>query len=152
MPWPARLLDGAVLLGWSAAGLVAARLVWMAVTPAGPLGVPVATGAVSAGPVLVAVDPFFPQGPAAADAVSSLDLVLLGTRVDAASGRGSAIIAAPDGQQKSVGVGEEIMPGVRLAAVEFESVTLDRGGAREQLYIDQSGGAGNAVSPRQDGE
>jgi general secretion pathway protein C len=76
--------------------------------------------------------------------------VLLGTRVDAASGRGSAILATPDGQQKSVGVGEEIMPGVRLAAVEFESVTLDRGGAREQLYIDQSGSAADAAPPRQD--
>ena len=81
---------------------------------------------------------------------ASLDLVLLGTRVDAASGRGSAILATPDGQQKSVGVGEEIMPGVRLAAVEFESVTLDRGGAREQLYIDQSGSAADAAPPRQD--
>jgi general secretion pathway protein C len=106
--------------------------------------------ALPTGPIVVAVDPFFPAGPAAADTVSSLDLVLLGTRVDAASGRGSAILATPDGQQKSVGVGEEIMPGVRLAAVEFESVTLDRGGALEQLYIDQSGSAANAAPPRQD--
>jgi general secretion pathway protein C len=147
-PWPARLLGLAELAGWALAGLVAARLIWLALTPAGPLGSPQV--ALPLGPVLVAVDPFFPSGPAAADAVSSLDLVLLGTRVDAASGRGSAILATPDGQQKSVGVGEEIMPGVRLAAVEFESVTLDRGGAREQLYIDQSGSAGDAVSPRQD--
>jgi general secretion pathway protein C len=87
---------------------------------------------------VTAIDPFFPQAGTAADAVSSLDLVLVGTRVDAASGRGSAIIATPDGRQQSIGVGEEIMPGVRLAAVDFESVTLDRGGARETLYIDQS--------------
>ncbi len=147
-PWPARLLGLAELAGWGLAGLVAARLVWLAITPAGPLGTPLA--ALPSGPVVVAVDPFFPAGPAAADAVSGLDLVLLGTRVDAASGRGSAILATPDGQQKSVGVGEEIMPGVRLAAVEFESVTLDRGGAREQLYIDQSGSAANAAPPRQD--
>ena len=40
--------------------------------------------------------------------------------------------------------------GVRLAAVEFESVTLDRGGALEQLYIDQSGSAADAAPPRQD--
>ncbi len=137
MPWPARLLAAAELAGWALAGLLVARLVWLALTPAGPLGQPVAP--LPSGPVLVAVDPFVPQGPAAADAVSGLDLVLLGTRVDAASGRGSAIIATADGLQKSVGVGEEIMPGVRLAAVEFESVTLDRGGARETLYIDQSG-------------
>ena len=145
---PARLLGVAELAGWVLAGLAAARLVWLAITPAGPLGTPHV--ALPAGPVVVAVDPFFPAGPAAADTVSSLDLVLLGTRVDAASGRGSAILATPDGQQKSVGVGEEIMPGVRLAAVEFESVTLDRGGAREQLYIDQSGSAADAAPPRQD--
>jgi general secretion pathway protein C len=146
--WPARLLSMAELAGWVLAGLAAARLVWFAITPAGPLGTPPV--ALPTGPVVVAVDPFFPAGPAAADTVSSLDLVLLGTRVDAASGRGSAILATPDGQQKSVGVGEEIMPGVRLAAVEFESVTLDRGGALEQLYIDQSGSAANAAPPRQD--
>ena len=146
--WPARLLSMAELAGWVLAGLAAARLVWLAITPAGPLGTPPV--ALPTGPVVVAVDPFFPAGPAAADTVSSLDLVLLGTRVDAASGRGSAILATPDGQQKSVGVGEEIMPGVRLAAVEFESVTLDRGGAREQLYIDQSGSAADAAPPRQD--
>ena len=145
---PARLLGVAELAGWVLAGLAAARLVWLAITPAGPLGTPHV--ALPTGPVVVAVDPFFPAGPAAADTVSSLDLVLLGTRVDAASGRGSAILATPDGQQKSVGVGEEIMPGVRLAAVEFESVTLDRGGAREQLYIDQSGSAADAAPPRQD--
>lgn len=146
--WPARLLGMAELTGWVLAGLAAARLIWLAITPAGPLGTPHV--ALPTGPVVVAVDPFFPAGPAAADTVSSLDLVLLGTRVDAASGRGSAILATPDGQQKSVGVGEEIMPGVRLAAVEFESVTLDRGGAREQLYIDQSGSAADAAPPRQD--
>lgn len=146
--WPARLLGMAELAGWVLAGLAAARLIWLAITPAGPLGTPHV--ALPTGPVVVAVDPFFPAGPAAADTVSSLDLVLLGTRVNAASGRGSAILATPDGQQKSVGVGEEIMPGVRLAAVEFESVTLDRGGAREQLYIDQSGSAADAAPPRQD--
>lgn len=136
-PWQARLLGLAEQAGWAILGLAVARMIWLALTPAGPLGQPVA--ALPQGPVLVAIDPFFPAGPVAADTVSGLDLVLLGTRVDAASGRGSAIIATPDGQQKSIGIGEEIMPGVRLAAVEFESVTLDRAGAREQLYIDQSG-------------
>jgi general secretion pathway protein C len=123
-------------LGWALAGLFVARLSWLAITPVGPLGAPPA--ATIAAPALAAIDPFFPQAAAPADAVSGLDLVLVGTRVDAASGRGSAIIGMPDGQQQSVGVGEEIMPGVRLAAVDFESVTLDRGGARETLYIDQS--------------
>ena len=153
-PWPARLLTAAEVAGWALAGLVAARLLWLALTPAGAFGVQAAglpLAALPSGPVLASLDPFFPAGPAAAaDAVSSLDLVLLGTRVDAASGRGSAIIAAPDGQQQSIGVGDEVMPGVRLVAVEFESVTLDRGGTREQLYIDQSGSPADAEPPRQD--
>ena len=147
-PWPARLLGAAELLAWALAGLLAARALWLALTPAGSLGVPVVAAA--AAPVLAGIDPFFPQAQVAADAVSGLDLVLLGTRVDAASGRGSAIIATPDGQQQSVGVGDAIMPGVRLVAVAFESVTLDRGGTREQLYIDQSGGPAEITPPRQD--
>jgi hypothetical protein len=135
--WPARLLAMGELAGWALAGLLLARALWLAVTPAGALGTPAA--AMAAAPAtLAAVDPFFPQAATPADAVSGLDLVLVGTRVDAASGRGSAIIATPDGRQQSIGVGEEIMPGVRLAAVDFEAVTLDRGGARETLYIDQS--------------
>ena len=38
--WPARLLSMAELAGWVLAGLAAARLVWLAITPAGPLGTP----------------------------------------------------------------------------------------------------------------
>lgn len=135
------------MTGWALAGLVAARALWLAVTPAGALGLPLPAAVPPPAMALASIDPFFPQEAAAADAVSGLDLVLLGTRVDAATGRGSAIIAAPGGQQQSIGVGDEIMPGVRLAAVAFESVTLDRGGVREQLYIDQSGSPADAVQP-----
>ncbi len=136
-PWPARLMRVGEAVGWALAGLLLARLIWLAVTPAGALGAWQAPApATLAG---VAVDPFFPQAQTPADAVSGLDLTLVGTRVDAASGRGSAIIATPDGQQQSYGTGDEIMPGVKLVAVAFDSVTLDRGGAHETLYIDQSG-------------
>ncbi|WP_353216174.1 type II secretion system protein N [Sandarakinorhabdus sp.] len=146
MTAPARLAGAAQAVGWLVVGLVAARALWLAVTPAGPLGSPplaanLAANAAASAMALAASDPFFPQGSAAADTVSGLDLALVGTRVDAASARGSAIIAAADGRQQSYGVGDEIMPGVRLAAVAYESVTLDRGGARETLYIDQSPGA-----------
>ncbi|MEI6486455.1 MAG: type II secretion system protein N [Sphingomonadales bacterium] len=144
---PARLMAVLEAGLWLLAGLAAARALWLALTPAGPLGTPPVPALTAPTPLALAgIDPFFPQGAAAADAVSGLDLALLGTRVDAASGRGSAIIATPDGRQTSVGVGDEIMPGVRLAAVAFESVTLDRGGARETLYIDQS----SAPALRQD--
>ena len=127
-----------------------ARLVWIVAVPAGPLGawsqpaLPVAT----ADPGLLgSFDPFFRAS--AADettAVSSLALTLLGTRVDTVSGRGSAIIATPDGVQTSFLVGETIMPGVRLKSVEFDGVTIDRGGASERLYLDQSSG-GTPITP-----
>jgi general secretion pathway protein C len=35
-------------------------------------------------------------------------------------------------------VGEEIMPGVTLAEVGFDGVTIDRAGTREQIFLDQS--------------
>jgi general secretion pathway protein C len=70
-------------------------------------------------------------------AITSLNLSLLGTRVDTVSGRGSAIIDS-NGVQASFLVGEEVMPGVRLDAVDFDNVTISRSGAREKLYLDQS--------------
>jgi general secretion pathway protein C len=93
--------------------------------------------------LLGSFDPFFRAGSGAAGpvVVTSLSLKLFGVRQDTASGRGSAIIALPDGQQRSFAVGDEIMPGVRLEAVAFDNVTISRGGAAEQLFMDQSKGA-----------
>lgn len=129
------------------AGLAAqgARLVWAIVTPVSPLGdwrpAPVAEVAAPVA-LLNGFDPFFrlgaPSGPAV---VTSLQLTLFGTRVDEAMGRGSAILAGGDGVQRAVAVGEEIQPGVVLKAVAFDHVTVDRGGASEDLFLDQSGGA-----------
>lgn len=129
-----------------------ARLIWAIATPVGPLGewrpAPVV---VPADPVttLTGFDPFFRlSGPASAPAtVTSLQLTLFGTRIDDATGGGSAIVAGPDGVQRSVSVGEEVAPGVKLAAVAFDHVTLDRGGAREDLFLDQS----STVAPVQPG-
>lgn len=122
-----------------------ARLVWTVAVPAGPVGAwspPQMAPAVADSGLLGSFDPFFRQ---AADdeaaTVSSLALTLLGTRVDTVSGRGSAIIATPDGTQASFLVGETIMPGVRLRSVEFDGVTIDRGGASERLMLDQSSGS-----------
>ena len=121
-----------------------ARLFWAVVTPVSPLGdwrpAPVVT---PADPValLTGFDPFFRlSGPRAAGpaTVTALQLKLFGTRQDDATGRGAAIVAGPDGVQRSVSVGEEVAPGVRLSAVAFDNVTLDRGGGTEQLFLDQS--------------
>lgn len=137
------------LLGLVEIGLIAlvavqcARLVWTVATPVGPVGdwqahrsaaVPVANTA--------GFDPFFRlAGQTGPVAVTALDLKLYGVRQDQASGRGSAIVGTPDGQQRSFAVGDEIMPGVVLKAVDFDSVTITREGTDEQLYMDQSGGA-----------
>jgi len=130
------------------AGLIVAivwasvSLVWSLVRPMGPVGTwQTPTRAVSAADagLLTRFDPFFrdaaQSGPVT---VTSLPLKLFGTRLDQGMGRGSAIIATPDGTQSSYGVGDEIVPGVRLKSVAFDNVTIDRGGAAEQLFLDQS--------------
>lgn len=120
-----------------------ARLFWAIVTPVDPLGewrpAPVV---VPASPVdtLTSFDPFFRLSGAAVGpaVVTSLQLKLFGIRIDDATGRGAAIVAGADGVQRSVSVGEEVSPGVRLGAVAFDHITLDRGGASEDLFLDQS--------------
>jgi general secretion pathway protein C len=114
-----------------------ARIIWLLATPLTPWGEvrnpPLET---TANPDF---DPFFrlsaqPQGAV----VTSLALKLFGTRVDEAMGGGSAIIETPDGIQSSFLVGEEIVPGVKLKSVSYDGVVIDRGGAAEQLFLDQS--------------
>ncbi len=125
-------------------GLALVRFGYAVITPAGPLGAwtagPSAAHATADPAIFGAFDPFFRQQRSGAAAVSDLNLVLLGTRVDMISGRGSAIIATPDGQQASFLVGEDVLPGVRLDAVGFDAITLLRGGRREQIFLDQSTG------------
>ena len=126
---------GVLLLILIAAQL--ARLVWAIITPAGPLGEVRAVHAVTrpSGDF----DPFFRlNAQSGSTVVTSLSLKLFGVRVDEAIGGGSAIIATPDGVQSSFGVGDEIMPGVKLKQVSFESVTIDRNGVSEELFLDQS--------------
>lgn len=134
--------------------LQCARLVWTLVTPVGPVGEWRAESAVrapaaGASALLGQFDPFFRlSGEAGPVVVTSLALELFGVREDRATGRGSAIIGTPDGQQRSYTVGEEIVPGVVLTAVAFDSVTLSRGGTAEQLFLDQSEPA-TVVAPQE---
>lgn len=129
------------LLAWQGA-----RLVWTLVTPVDPVGawrLPAAGAGTPASDMLHGFDPFFrldasTTSQAQADVVTALQLTLFGTRLDAATGRGGAIIAGPDGEQKSYAVGEEVQPGVTLKQVSFDHVTLARNGAEESLYLDQS--------------
>jgi general secretion pathway protein C len=89
--------------------------------------------------VLESFDPFFRRNEqAGSGVVTSLNLKLFGVREDRASGRGSAIIATSNGKQRSFVMGEEIIPGVTLVSVDFDSVTIEHGGTHEQIFLDQS--------------
>lgn len=150
--WPMLLagLLGALLV-WQCV-----RLLWALITPLSPLGAWQPQAAVIASPaerraLFTSLDPFFrgnAQGPAAAT-VTSAGLTLFGINLNEATGGGSAIIAGEDGIQTSYAVGDEIAPGLKLAGVAFDHVLLDRGGARESLFLDQSGEApvANAATP-----
>ncbi|MEO1167987.1 MAG: type II secretion system protein N [Pseudomonadota bacterium] len=123
-----------------------ARLVWAIATPVGPVGdwrsdagVPALSAPDMA--LFETFDPFFRLEGNARVVVTDLDLRLFGIRQDQASGRGSAIIALPDGEQDSFSVGDEVMPGVTLEAVDFDFVTISRNGSSEQIFLDQSGSA-----------
>jgi general secretion pathway protein C len=131
-----------------------ARLVWTAVTPVGPVGDWKTSAALrppqpASTALLGSFDPFFrlSNEGAAPVVVTSLNLKLFGVREDRATGRGSAIIATPDGQQRSYAVGEEIVTGVTLVAVGFDSVTISRGGTSEQMFLDQSQPAQTVAPP-----
>lgn len=122
-----------------------ARLFWIIATPLGPVGEPRRlTQNLHPSP---GFDPFFRLNASNTSAVvTSLPLKLFGVRVDEAMGGGSAIIEA-EGVQSSFAVGEEILPGVKLKQVMFDSVMIDRGGASEQLFLDQSVAATVAQPP-----
>lgn len=144
-----RSIDGLALLEKGLIALLAlqlVRLAWVVVTPVGSFGPwegrqaqllpPAARQALFA-----SFDPFFRSGApqtAGKAVVTSLALTLYGIRLNEGSGLGSAIIAAPDGVQNSFAVGDEILPGVVLKSVSFDHVTIDRGGAEEQIFLDQS--------------
>ncbi|NNC71860.1 MAG: PDZ domain-containing protein [Sphingomonadaceae bacterium] len=120
-----------------------ARLVWAVVTPVGPLGDWRSDGGMTVlatpdSAYFESFDPFFRLEGGGAVVVTDLNLQLFGIREDRATGRGSAIIATPDGEQNSYLVGDEVMPGVILHAVDFDSITIERGGVRETVFLDQS--------------
>jgi general secretion pathway protein C len=135
---PTAILRAAVIV---ALGVQGARLIWAVAEPYGPVGD--WRGSVALPPADTALlgrfDAFgrlgASEGPVAA---SSLPIKLFGVRLDAATGQGSAIIAVPDNVQVSYSVGDTVMPGVILRVVAFDSVTIDRGGALEQVFLDQS--------------
>ncbi|MBO9694783.1 MAG: PDZ domain-containing protein [Sphingopyxis sp.] len=142
--WPMLLVGllGALLI-WQCV-----RLLWTLLTPLSPLGAWQPQTAVIASSaerraLFTSLDPFFRDnapGPVSAT-ITSAGLTLFGVNLNEATGGGSAIIAGEDGVQTSYAVGDEIAPGLKLVGVAFDHVLLDRGGARESLFLDQSGEA-----------
>jgi len=128
------------LLGLVAAG--AAGLFWAVFVPVNRVddGVTAPVKFDASPAAFAAFDPFFhlARSNGQPGVITSLNLTLHGVRADRASGRGSAIIGLPDGTQNSYAVGDEIVPGARLYAVGFDSVTIRRNGSDETLVLDQS--------------
>lgn len=114
---------------------------WLVVDPRAPTAVVSATPG-PARPVDYSVfqrfDAFFRTGGqsslAEASAAGSSQMRLFGLRSDGAGG-GSAIIGLADGRQVSVGVGDEIEPGLVLQAVGADHVTLARGTSLSRLIF-----------------
>ena len=96
-------------------------------------------------------DPFYRGGEAVAprqdfeDAPeTTLNLKLLG-RITGEGG--SAILKTPDGSERGYGVGEEIMSGVTLEAVNADYIVISQNGALERLTIENRGGVMSVPEP-----
>ncbi|WP_420479280.1 type II secretion system protein N [Brevundimonas sp. FT23028] len=115
------------------------RLIWTVVEPrpVASIGTPAARAPADL-TVFQRFDAFFRTGGQSSmaedTATGSSQMRLFGVRADGGGG-GSAIIGLADGRQVSVGVGEEIEPGLTLHAVGADHVVLSRNGALSRLIF-----------------
>lgn len=148
--WPRRLLLGALVLILI---VQLVRLLFALISPATPLGdwqpkMPQDMAPAARAELFGRVDPFYRSMQTASEStsqVTGLQIQLFGIRMNYGTDLGSAIIAGADGIQNSIGVGEDIQPGVKLVAVRFDHVEIDNAGKRELLYLDQAQGAAVAA-------
>lgn len=135
-----RMVVEAVLIGLLL--LQAGRLVWIVVDPKAPSMAPLAQAQIKPADLNVfqRFDAFFRKGGLSSLAdVTNADtaqLRLFGVRSGGA-GDGSAIIGLADGRQVSVGVGEEVEPGLVLKEVGQDYVTLARGLSVSRLVFSE---------------
>ena len=135
-----RVVVEAVLIGLLL--LQAGRLVWIVVDPKAPSMAPLAQAPIKPADLNVfqRFDAFFRTGGLSSLAdVTNADtaqLRLFGVRSGGA-GDGSAIIGLADGRQVSVGVGEEVEPGLVLKEVGQDYVTLARGLSVSRLVFSE---------------
>ena len=135
-----RVVVEAVLIGLLL--LQAGRLVWIVVDPNAPSMAPLAQAQIKPADLNVfqRFDAFFRTGglSSLADVTNAetAQLRLFGVRSGGA-GDGSAIIGLADGRQVSVGVGEEVEPGLVLKEVGQDYVTLARGLSVSRLVFSE---------------
>lgn len=135
-----RVVVEAVLIGLLL--LQAGRLVWIVVDPKAPSMAPLAQAQIKPADLNVfqRFDAFFRTGGLSSLAdVTNADtaqLRLFGVR-SGGTGDGSAIIGLADGRQVSVGVGEEVEPGLVLREVGQDYVTLARGLSVSRLVFSE---------------
>lgn len=115
----------------------AGRLVWLFAVPAPEPRAAVSTSAPVADlSILSRFDAFFRTGGqgalTGASGTEASQMRLFGVRAGGVGG-GSAIIGLADGRQISVGVGEEVEPGLILQSVGADFVTLARGASVSRL-------------------
>lgn len=118
------------------------RLVWLFVAPAPALATAdIAPARPIDMSVLTRFDAFFrtgaPSSLAGASGAEASQLRLFGVRAGGEGG-GSAIIGLADGRQLSVGVGEEVEPGLVLREVGPDFVTLARGESLSRLAFTET--------------
>lgn len=131
----------------------AGRLIWLFAAPRPKAEAPAAAPAAT--PVDVSIlsrfDAFFRTGGqgalAGASGAEASQMRLFGVRAGGVGG-GSAIIGLADGRQISVGVGEEVEPGLVLQSVAPDFVTLARGQSLTRLeFTDAPVGAASPPPP-----
>ena len=119
------------------------RLGWILLAPTEPAASaqPSRTAAAPDYSIFQRFDAFFRTGAqssyAEATAAGSSQMRLYGVRAGGPGG-GSAIIGLSDGRQLSVGVGEEVEPGLTLQSVGTDHVTLSRGGSVTRLIFSET--------------
>jgi general secretion pathway protein C len=140
------------LAGISALGVSLAALMWSVVTPKGVIVAPAAQGDVTAGNAAAETvmrlsriaDPFVTGQAGAASAVAGATGFTLHATRAMGDGDGTAILSPSGGAQSAYAVGEEITPGVMLAAVSVDHVEIDVGGQRMRVAF-PGGSSGGAV-------
>jgi len=114
----------------------AARLLWMLLVPAAPVGSAAAIAPTpTMPPALPVADVFFRTGTGplrASGTDEALGYTLHGVRSD---GSGGSAILGKDGRQASHAVGREVAPGITLESVGVDHAVLVSGGERHRLQL-----------------